>query len=332
MLDLMQTVHALFICVLGLTACQNGEHTVQEQVAQRHGALRPTSLEPWKGTRVGEEASFDYLLHRTAIQWDKSVELELRPSLTEQAGETWVGVAADGSETRQVGSSVAIDADGYFLTAGHCVESGQCLLLCDRGDLPPIEILGTVIWNGLVSAKPVAPDESRDCDLAVVYAPSGREMSLRCMPWSSGTSPRKGTHVLVGGAGATTVRLAGGRVTESASCVFVTEEKATDASVVSTQLQMQVIRCDAPLVPGDSGGPAMLQDGTLVGIAVATSADGPPVSTLLRPDLGWLGDLIDRHRESLRGIDVPRSEARPSALGWMRLQQQRAELEAAVRD
>ncbi len=330
MLDHMQAVRHVLILVAGLAACQRSEPSVRDQVAGRHGPLRSASLGPWEGIQVGEASSFDYLLHRTAIQWDNSVGLDLQPAPSGQPGKGWVGVAADGSVTKQVSAAVPIGADGYFLTAGHCVGSGQCLLLCGRGELSPIEVLGTVIWNGLDSATPVDPGELPPCDLAVVYAPSGREELLACMPWSVSATPPKGAHVLVGGAGATTIRLAGGVVLGSRACTFKATGRATNGPGSEAPLQVHVIRCDAPLVPGDSGGPAILKGGTLLGVAVTTSAGGPPRSTLLRPDLEWLSQLLTQHRQWVTAHGTPAERAQPSALGWIRLQQQRAALEAAL--
>ena len=71
-----------------------------------------------------------------------------------------------------------------------------------------------------------------------------------------------------------------------------------------------------------------LEDGTLLGVAVRTTLGDQPRSTLLRPDVQWLKRVIDNHRKLVAESGDPIPPAKLSTLGWIRLQKQRAELDA----
>lgn len=315
------TLAALVICGVG---CQTADtarrqtQTTRAKIIREHGGLRRDSLASWKSSRIDDEHAFDYLLNRTAILWDGASQLRIRPDQANPEELRWVGVADDGPEIGQVSSAVAIAPDGYFLTAAHCVQSGRALLICPRGQRPPVEVEGKVIWSG----API-----KNCDLAIVYAPTGEPIPI--IDWSANTNVDVGQSVLVGGAGATSIRLAGGNIVHPNEKIEFglnqpSEHFAANVPAISFLHQITI---DAPLIPGDSGGPAILVNGSPIGIAIGTNSVGTPESVLISPDPFWLKEVVSKHREWVaQSPERSKPSARPSAEGFMRMQQQRREL------
>ncbi|MEZ6185098.1 MAG: serine protease [Planctomycetota bacterium] len=140
------------------------------------------------------------------------------------------------------GTAVAVSADGYFLTAGHCVEGDRPLFLApapliafDAEALLPAR----VVWR--------APD----CDLALVHAPLRSAAYVQDWP----RAPRAGAAVLVGGfPGKAYAVLSAGAVLEVRHC-------ACEGAVVE-------VHHDAPVRRGDSGGPVFDAEGVFLGINV----------------------------------------------------------------
>ena len=232
----------------------------------------------------------------------------------------WLGRGPDGFETSRVGAAVAIHADGYFLTAAHCVDSGPVLLLCARKGRPPIEVRGTVVWRG--------QERLTHCDLAIVHASVPPGELAKVMRWSADHRPPVGARVLVAGSGATGIRVAGGKVLRVESVEFdndsgklASNNRQADFPRYAPLQDVQVIYNDIPVLPGDSGGPVMLEDGTLLGIAVGGLLGEQERAIVLRPDTKWLEQAVATHRNwvARHGATEPRVES--STVGWLRLQQ-----------
>lgn len=230
-------------------------------------AAKDASLAPWRDARIDGRPALEWLAARTATVIDGTDELAPVPD----SNGTLARPRLHGRDASQAtaGAAVAIDERGYWLTAAHCVETGPSLLLVRRDggvDARPVR----VVWS--------ERDDEHGLDLALLHAPGPVEAVARF----GATLPASGA-VLCAGSGLGSGAFAAGRITGVSGSV--------DGRGPTW------IEHDAPLAPGDSGGPAILSDGTLVGVDVETAArpfgGGEPSSTALRPDLEVLRRVIE---------------------------------------
>lgn len=159
------------------------------------------------------------------------------------------------------GSAAPISRDGYFLTAGHVVRDASSLTLVllrlqDEGSPGLQSIPAQVVWNR--NSNGTVASNALDPDIAIIHAntTSERWFAVASAP------PRINDPIIVSGwplqhfdsfyGGA---RLAAGRV------LLVESRDAYGAPHAAA-----VIRHNAPLVPGDSGGPVLNRNGNLIGV------------------------------------------------------------------
>lgn len=279
--------------LLGLAACETSDSTLAAKVAGRNGPLREPSLQPFTALQVDGQPLLRWLAHRTACTLEHADTIDF-VKLDDGTGSRYGGFLDGKLSTTHFGAATPISDDGYFLTAAHCVEQVPVLVIGAAGRGPSREIAGIVIWRG-------APDRP-DADLAVVYAPG---LATPALPWSTRATP-EGTPVLCCGAGTTAVRAAGGTILAGDQ---PTTELA-DGPTVTT------IGIAVPVIPGDSGGPCVLADGTLLGVSVRASAGPEPKGTVLRPDPAWITELVARDRAARTATAKP--TARLSTAGTAR--------------
>lgn len=176
-----------------------------------------------------------------------------------------------GRVCRTVGgcAAVPIDTRGYWLTAAHCADR-EVLIHTQEADgtkhCVPARIVGRCTGPGM--------------DLALLSAP----LPVGLSPVGVAPSVRVGSEVFCIGSGIASDPLSAGHV--------VGVGGSTDGSVVW-------LEHDAPLSPGDSGGPAFYPDGLLAGInfeadqsfsgekARATAVQPNMLQILLRIAEGW---------------------------------------------
>jgi S1-C subfamily serine protease len=149
----------------------------------------------------------------------------------------------------QAGMAAAISDDGYWLTAAHCTDPEPLVLVRPTADGRLEHWPARVVWrapsDGVTNVMDVAPYR----DLAILHT----RVDAPIPAFTLASSPPISGRVLCMGAGIATTRWSAGRVLgvepSPAACVTL-------------------VRHDAPLFYGDSGGPAVLDDGTLVGVNV----------------------------------------------------------------
>lgn len=271
-----------------LAACGGAPNTLQSQrdaVVARNAPLREASLAPIRAANVGGKPLIRYVHERTAYVLDGATSMETVPGPS--PGTLVFGGMADGKVvTREIGTATALTDDGYFVTAAHCVSTGRALLIRTTPGRPPRESDAVVVWSGR-DAEPAI-------DVAVLWAPG---LAGPGFTWSP-DDVTKGATLLCSGSGARGLPVAGG--------TFV-ERDATG----------HVLTIEAPLLPGDSGGPCVLADGTLLGVCstVAVTED-TPVGTVVRPDTSWLADLVQRDRTERASAAQPK--ARLTTAGMLR--------------
>jgi serine protease Do len=169
---------------------------------------------------------------------------------------------------------VVLSADGYLLTAAHCVSGTVSLAFSDGSKIPGA---ARVVYLGNPS------DASRD--MAVLKIQAKR---LTPLMWAGDDEVSRGAAVLAAG------------------CCPVNANKPVTAAagVIRTPLSKQdlidghpsqTLTIDAPIGRGDSGGPLVTRAGRLIGIN--RSIEVPlHVMQAVRPDPAWIHELIDADR------------------------------------
>jgi len=172
-----------------------------------------------------------------------------------------------------IGSATAISADGYYLTARHCVRLAPLYLLLPGADRPKI-VAARLVWKG--------PDNDSAADVAILKADT---VPAAIFEWAPEPMFRPGASVVTAGCNG----VAGGHVTHVAA---TTPVAATDEPVYVAVLH------DAPLAEGDSGGPLTTTSGQLIGIEILARGIlvGPLEGVALRPDPQWIRWRLEADR------------------------------------
>lgn len=254
------------------------ESYVRARAFDQHGPLREGSLAWWIPRTIENEDALAWLLRRTAI----IVQNADAAGLTHQpGGKVRLNPTKNGRQAAvSLGSAVAISADGYFLTVAHCVDDRPMVVVARERAGEVVERRARLVWRG------VRPQG--DTDLAIIHAPG---LVSEPLQWCPLVDVRGGREVLSAGVGVNTRgRLAAGKIIGGPTG---TDEAPTGRG--------HVIRIDAPLVPGDSGGPTITADGLLVGINATVEVEffagrGHGGAELLRPDPAFIERVIAADR------------------------------------
>lgn len=193
-----------------------------------------------------------------------------------------------------VGCATAIDRRGYLLTAAHCVGEEPVRLIVFRGRPHTAVETARVVWKGNLSKG--GPD------LAVLHLPRGLGWTFS---WAE--TVRAGEPIVVCGPDYEP-GVARSYVLDAIAGKVTVPPGRPDSGAEGGRFLH-----DAPVHPGDSGGPVVTLDGRLAGINFATArrvllpALGWRVGTYAhRPDLDWLEQIIE--------ADVARNEVGPHRL------------------
>ncbi len=271
-----------------VAACGGAPTSLQSQrdaVVARNAPLREGSLAPVLAATVGGKPLIRYAYERTAYVLDGATSMETVPGPT-PGSQVFCGMADGKVVTTEIGTATALTEDGYFVTAAHCVSTGKALLIRATPGRPPRESEAVVVWSG--------QDATPALDFAVLWAP---DLAGPAFSWSP-DDVAKGTAILCSGSAARGLPVAGG--------VFVERDAPGHA-----------LRIEAPLLPGDSGGPCVLADGTLLGVCItAAVTEDTPGGTVVRPDTTWLADLVKRDRAER--ANAARPKAQLSTAGMLR--------------
>lgn len=187
-----------------------------------------------------------------------AVELRRDPSAPEfvgSEGEDWalyINWKMGAGQT--FGTAAAVAADGYFLTAAHVVDEGPKELITAiataSGDPELQRSSARVVW---------APADSADeLDFAVVHAQVGPVDAFRLhegKPVVDEAIVTGGWPIKYLGSHPGAPRVSGGRITEA---------NVRDAS--GDLPAFTILRHDAPVLPGESGGPVLDHEGRLIGV------------------------------------------------------------------
>ncbi len=304
------TARNSLLAVLAFVAACTGtnDRDPRQELAARNAPLREASLAPFMHSRIGDEALLRWLAQRTPCVVDGADAVDFVAG--NESGSRGYGGFRNGTfVTSQFGCAVPIAPDGYLLTAAHCIASGIAVVTATLPGRPTREGSAIVVWRGDQCDPPI--------DLAVIQVPG---LQVPPLAWAPLAAASPGAGVVVCGAGNTAIRVAGGTI--AAAPVPAPAAAGTPA--------FAMLSVHVPVIPGDSGGPCALADGTLLGvISTGSHGDGKPRATVLRPDPNWLADVVARHRATRRAAAA--AATRPSAAAWVRTQAIDAEVERVLR-
>lgn len=191
----------------------------------------------------------------------------LASQIGQRAAPSVLRVIADGCDQRASGSSFVV-ARGYLVTNAHVVVGARSVIVQTSGES--------------FQSTPVLVD--LELDIALLYAPGVKAPPLAF----AATDPTRGA------LGATVGYPGGGNETVERATVAATYN-ATGLDVTGeARVTRRIIELRAKVIPGDSGGPFVLEDGTVGGVVFAQSKVDPAVGYALSPT-----EVLDRVNASI---------------------------------
>ena len=267
---------ATLALVLSVVSCvSSGFGSRQDPAAAREIQDRKAaSIATWRGRMIGGSEAFTYIHGRMGYLIAGKTKVDMQVKDGEMQLEVRSGSPFD------IGSAVAVSADGYYLTAAHCVERG------------PLKLIGyndrMLVWG--TDARVVWKGEDDAPDLALIHIPAD---SLAYFPMAETSGARRGVRVLSGGLGGLKQNVSGGEI-------LSVRPRERDG------VRWVEIGHTTPLVKGDSGGPIIDEGGRLMGISSTGGAwtlrvFGKPWidarrATSVWVDPAWLRSLIEEDR------------------------------------
>ena len=268
-----------------ITSCQS--KPTPEYDARIDGVLkprRPASLAYWEDKTIRGLKPSNYAEMVTALVLPPGISLEMQ-QITLPGGRQSMKIKAKGRELF-MGSAVPVSDDGYFLTAAHNLEGiSSLILLAPAKTKVPGVSRARVVWkSGSVKDGP---------DLALIHVPLA---PFAPMTMAQPATLEAGTPVLASGYASNKPGQSGGRILSLSKM-----EGAGDGA------RWRRLGHSAPLAHGDSGGPLMGADGSLLGVNTAWA--GRVVFPLglnqiwgyqglaVSPDPDWINSLIDQDRQ-----------------------------------
>jgi len=254
------------VCVAG--GCANLATRQEKEDSFRSFALR----------RLGGQSLREFIQQRTAllVAGAKPIGVDVH------AEDVGVGLKPTDPDGKvDVSSAAAIEPDGYFLTAAHCLHR-QPAFLVFSGANGPLALPARVVWEPTPAAE-------ADYDLAIVKVeaklPAYFEMG-------DDSAEGGGEAVVTSGANGE----AGG---------MLLQVTRTDADPSGKLPAVYTLIHNLPLSHGDSGGPLITLDGKLIGIEILVRGVyiGPREGVALGVERGWVEGVIERDR---RGVGKTR--------------------------
>ncbi len=279
---------------VGLSSCQIKE----AELDRGQNALKPRSLQPWRGRAIHGMPAERYALAALARVLPRNLRVKIRE----------VSRAADSaiyevrfqmeapSQPGMAGSAFPVSPDGYFLTAAHVCESGPINVMFSDEKKRLVVRPARVVWLGDYSAG--GPD------LALLHAPLRPILMAPLAAWDDPSTFRR-QPVLASGWGARAPEsmgkgVAGGRLL-----------KAWPPRTDSSGARWKDLRHTTPFASGDSGGPLLNARGEALGVNASMMTFGivevfgkkftpGTYSESVSPDPAWIASLIAQDRARRR--------------------------------
>jgi S1-C subfamily serine protease len=236
---------------------------------------KQVSFRQFESLTIDGKSLADFLQQRSAVVV-AGAQPELLASRGDEVDLSLKPVSRDGFD---IGSATAIATDGYFLTAGHCVNRRPIFLMRATSSGPTI-LPVRVVWQ---------PPAKSPCDVAVIKVDNE---TPEIFAFADPALLQPDLDVVTAGANG----LAGGKLADVNRSLV--PETATTPAVLA-------IFHNVPLAEGDSGGPLATLDGKLVGIEVLARAVfwGVTQGVALRPDRAWLKETMAADRAARHGSE-----------------------------
>ena len=294
---------ALAVCIAFVLLSGCGFHSQLppdfEEFEESVASKKKESLAGWDTVVVGDRPLLKTLPQRTALVLKNSTSFSAEAGSPES-----VAMVIKISEPTIKGSAAFVAKDGYFLTAGHVVRDAASLTLIvlipqENGSPQVRRAPARVVW--------APPNPELEPDLAVVYADVGPLEPFRL----AAEAPRTDDRIISAAwqrntpaSEAVVPSLSGGRVHYSVT--YATPGFSPAHTVV---------RHDAPIAWGDSGGAVVDRSGDLIGVnsiisfpisnwpafvsllGLAIRIDPQQLTaTAIMPDPVWLREVIEQDR------------------------------------
>lgn len=268
------------------TGLENDEQTAEKR-ERRNLARTARSLAPWKEVRIAGIAAENFARVSIArlLSGDTNIQIV-------QTGRTTYHFSLEPSPGGGgYGSAVPISSDGYFLTAAHCVSQEK-----------PVKVLAWTTEKKLAArtARVVWVGSKEKADVALLKA------DIRPAFWLSLARDRTmspGEGIMMAGFGGPYIpEKAGDRRRVAGGTILKSDAPQSDPGGA----KWRAFNHTGPMLPGDSGGPVIAADGTLLGINSSMDEEyyetwfGPwrrkNWTTAIAPDAAWISCLIEQDR------------------------------------
>ena len=292
---------------------------VQGQMKESVAASKAESLKGWETASLDGKPLLEAISERTPILLG---DKDLESVSMEQVGQEFV-LRAPGRPGSGGAAAVPVSEDGYFLTAGHIVQSASSLILVgpfgqEDGSPQVHKVPARVVWEP--DGELELGNPASGPDIAIIHA-IGAHLPVFMI---DGEPPQVGDSIIIAGwpfkyfdsfpEGA--IKAAG-------------QVQSVDVwHAVGSYPAYTMVHHDAPMVEGDSGGPVLDRKGYLVGInssfrgsasywqafALIAGRTVTPdkldyISTAIMPDPNWLREVIEQDR--IRSNSPPRTAPEP---------------------
>lgn len=253
----------------------------EEQLAARGTKIlqskREASVGEWKDHKIHGVGALGYANNRTFLLIGGKTSLNV---LNESGDATDANFdfSLRSDNPFDISSATAISADGYFLTAAHCVETSPLAIIIIDGRGKMVKSTARVVWRG----------RKENPDIALIHAPVRPYGYFSLAGWSDLTA---GKPILTSGFGGAKQSKTGGSITR------INARKSS---------RWIAFNHNAPLIQGDSGGGVIDPNGRLLGINSTvgfqfTSVVGRSFlesyeCTAISPDPDWIRLLIAKDR------------------------------------
>jgi S1-C subfamily serine protease len=279
------SVAATVAAVLSSIGC---ERAMRQHVDTVRRPMRAASVEPWVQRKIDGRPAKTYGLARRAmlIIGADHVDIELK----DNRFMTLSNFTCKGRPLDSIGkgTAAAITADGYFVTAAHCLPTDPdrpFLIIIDANPLPTA-FVGRVVhscWDPALGCV-----GKSFADFAIIHAEGAKP---RCFEWSPAESLQPKAPILAFGIADGSESTAGGEFIG-----LVTSDEGKRRAPY-----LEKFAFSAPTTSGDSGGPVMLADGTLLGVLCEVHLTLKPDewhNEGIRADPAWVKDIIAGDRAS----------------------------------
>lgn len=248
------------------------------------------SIAEWDQVLVGHESAEAFAWDRTAMIIQGADSIQSDPNRGTGRTRSFTPMLKGTIVKRaSAGAAAAIAPDGYWLTAAHCTEPGPLMIVHVGRDGELRSWPARIVWRAPCDGVRNTMDLPAERDLALLHTPMDTPIAYFAI---TPTPPVRG-RILCLGSGVGTNAWSAGRITSAGGRI--------DDDVT-------LVRHTAPVSFGDSGGPAMLEDGTLVGVNVERAwgflAADESTAAWIKPEV--LQQLMDADRRR-RGVELPTS-------------------------